>query len=66
MVRPQPQNQVVSPFTSKPMVLDKTYTILRMVQRHTYTSMSVDHIHTSEQQQAFHPQHGFIILPMVV
>ena len=65
MARPQPQNQVVSPFTSKPMVVAKTSTTPRTVQRHTYTSMSVVLIHTSEQQQAFHQPHGSIIPLMV-
>ena len=37
MERLQPQNQVVSPSTSKPMVLDKTYTSQIMVLKHTYT-----------------------------
>ena len=51
MVRPQPQNQVVSPFTSKPVVMAKTFTTPTTVQRHTYTSTLVVLIHTSEQQQ---------------
>ena len=62
MERPQPQNQVVSPFTLKPMVVDKTSTTQRMEQRPTYTSTSVVHIHTSAQPQAHQATYGHTIL----
>ena len=65
MERPQPQNQVVSLFTSKPVVADKTSTTQRMVQRPTYTSTLVVLIHTSEQPQAHQATSGFTI-PLIV
>ena len=65
MERPQPQNQVVSPSISKPVVMDKTSTTQRMVQRHTYTSTLVVPIHTSEQPQVHQAISGFITPLMV-
>ena len=62
MERPQPQNQVVSPFTSKPMVVAKTSTTQRMEQRPTYTSTLVVHIHTLAQPQAHQATYGHTIL----
>ena len=61
MEKPQPQNQVVSPFTSKPVVMAKTFTTPIMVQRHTYTSTLAVLIHTSEQPQVHQAISGFTI-----
>ena len=65
MERPQPQNQVVSQSILKPVVMAKTSTTQRMVQRHTYTSMLVVHIHISEQPQVHQAISGFITPLMV-